>query len=218
MKKIVGIAALLAVMTVSASAFADGEAASTVIPAHYTGSSSDSVDVDADGYSTVLITKDANDSIVYIDQASSAFSGSMNFLLKSINPSTDAGRYTVLLGSGSGDPKETYFYVGVDSNGATDVYMDRLQNERTEDEGLTYDIGYFADVAIADVSSFSSLKVGYRNSGSTVYAGLPFNQGSYTEISGEGNVHLYFQLNDVPADKKDDIAVYLSTATLPSSQ
>ena len=220
MKRLAALAAILAMAAVQSVALADSD---FTYPAEYTGGSSDSAKVGADdvaGYSTVLITKDEPDGeIVYVNQADSAYSGAQNFLLKS-NPAV--GKYKVLLGSGSNNasPKETYFYVGVDSDEEGDLAMNRLRNEESGAGTGTYNIAYYAMVPAGNLNSYNSLKVGYKEGNSSpVYGGFDLSEGTWvpTYYTGNGNIYVIFQLNDVPNTIKDSVAVYLSEDTVSSS-
>ena len=69
MKRIVCLAALTAVLSISVTAFAD-DTVDFTFPAEHVGYSSDTASVNAAGYSTVFIAKDEeNGEIVYIEQA-----------------------------------------------------------------------------------------------------------------------------------------------------
>ena len=145
----------------------------------------------------------------------------MNFLLKT-NP--EIGRYTVKLGSSTGSPTETYFYVGADSDNSSDLYMKRLQNEEyngddPEAEDLTWNIGYYATVTADEYENYTYLKVGYKDGATTKYGSFTLKGvGDYpATYSGEGDLYLIFQLNNVPTANKDSAAVYLSTTSGPSS-
>ena len=207
MRKSAIAAVFLAVMTVNISVFAD-----FTDPAWYTGDTRDKAEVNAGGYSTVIITKDSDGSIVYLNQADSIYSGSMNFLLKT-NP--EIGRYTVKLGSSTSSPMETYFYVGADSDNpgdSGDLYMKRLQNERDNGDG-TYDIGYYAMVNSTQYGNYTYLKVGCKNGDANKYGSIQLKAGDYTQYSGSGDIYLIFQLNDVPAAYRDSAAVYLGPSS-----
>ena len=205
MRKSAIAAVFLTVMTVNISVFAD-----FTDPAWYTGDTRDKAEVNAGGYSTVIITKDSDGSIVYLNQADSIYSGSMDFLLKS---DPEIGRYTVKLGSESGTSTQTYFYVGADSNNpgdSGDLYMKRLQNEEPngepDDSETTWNIGYYAMIPVEDYSGYNYLKVGYKDGDTLKYGSAP-------TYSGEGSLYLIFQLNNVPSDQRYSAAVYL----VPSS-
>ena len=87
-------------------------------------------------------------------------------------------------GSGSASPKETYFYVGVDSDEAGDLAMNRLRNEESGAETGTCNIGYYAEVPADVFSAYESIKVGYDQSGSSVYGGFPLNAENWTTYTG----------------------------------
>ena len=208
MKRIVCLAALTAMLSISATAFAD-DAEVFTLPADYVGGSSDSATVNADGYSTVLITKDEeNGEIVYIDQADDAYSASETFLLKT-DPAY--GKYKVTLGSETG-AYNTYFYVGAYSDNNEDIAMTRLQNEKDNEDG-TFNIGYYTDVAADFAETYNSIKVAYA--GAPSYGGFDLaDNWDDTHFEGEGRLYLVFQLNDVPSAMKDSVSVFLSKNTV----
>ena len=212
MKRIVCLAALTAVLSISVPAFAD-DANNFTFPAEYTGGTSDTASVDADGYSTVLIAKDEeNGEIVYIDQADNVYTGVVPFLVKS-DPAV--GKYKVMLGSETGEPYQTYFYVGVDSPNSADKAMTRLQN----DEGSsTRKIGYYTTVSGNDYDNFTAIKVCYTNKGVLTYGGFPIDRWDETVYSGSGALKLIFQLNDVPEAWSDSISVYLTKDNLSDNK
>ena len=204
MKKLLCLAALTAILSISITALAE-DTETFIVPAEYTGGTSDSATVNAASYSTVLITKDEEDGkIVYIDQANSPYSGAQNFLLKS---DPDVGKYKVTLGSENG-AYQTYFYVGVDSLNASDKAMTRLQNE-VQNTDATYNVGYYTELAASQASTYKSLKVGY--SGNAKYGGFDLAGAVWdTNYSGEGDLYLVLQLNDVPSAWRESVTVFLS--------
>ena len=205
MKRIVCLAALTAVLSISVLALAEDTETFT-FPAEYTGGTSDSATVNAAGYSTVLIAKDEeNGEVVYIDQADNKYTAAQSFLLKS-DPAV--GKYKVMLGSETGEPYQTYFYVGVDSLNSSDKAMTRLQKE-VQNTDETYNIGYYTYLDANDAKTYKSLKVGYA--GDKKYGGFDLSGGNY---SGSGDLYLIFQLNDVPPDWKDSVTVFLSPDTV----
>jgi len=206
MKRIVCLAALTAVLSISVPAFAD-DANNFTFPAEYTGGTSDTASVNADGYSTVLIAKDEeNGEIVYIDQADNVYSSGSDFLVKA-NP--EVGKYKVTLGSETREPYQTYFYVGVDSLNSNDKAMTRLQNEKLNEAETGYNIGYYTELAARDAKTYNSLKIGYA--GNAKYGGFDLTGGAWdTNYSGEGDLYLVFQLNDVPSAWRESVTVFLS--------
>ena len=223
MKRLAALATMLAVMTANSAVLAD-----FTDPAWYTGDSRDTAQVNTEGYSTVLIAKEsdsdtvADNDIVYVNQAddpATGFVDAMVFLLKN-NP--EIGRYTVTLCKKNGEQTETYFYVGADSNNDNDIYMKRLQNEEPngdpDESDTTWNIGYYAMVSADDYGDLNSLKVGYKDGATLSYGGFSLKEGTYPATSGDGDIYLIFQLNDVPAAYKDSAAVYLSQDSVSSSQ
>ena len=213
MKRLATFAAILAIFAIQTAALADG----FTEPAQYTGGDVDTAQVNADGYKTVLITKDDSDgTIVYIGQAANAFEGEKDFLIKS-DPAI--GKYVLKMGSKDGrSTYQTYFYVGVDSNNEEDLYMRRLQNERDNPDGSS-DIGFYTTVSADIYNDYKSLKVGFKGGVTPPrYGGFSLKAGDYpTSYSGEGDLYLIFQLNGVPSAYKDSAAVYLSKSDVSDS-
>ena len=208
MNRIVCLAALTAVLSISLTALAE-DTEKFVLPAGYVGSTSDTASVNAAGYSTVLIAKDEeNGEVVYIDQADNVYTGVVPFLVKS---APAVGKYKVMLGSETGEPYQTYFYVGVDSLNSSDIAMTRLQNE-VQNADKTYNIGYYTVVAADYASTYHSLKVGYT--GNSKYGGFDLSKNWDDTHYTSGNLYLIFQLNDVPSDWKDSVTVFLSPDTV----
>ena len=108
----------------------------------YNPGTANSVEVtDATNKKTVLITADGG-AIVYVDQASDVFSATEEFKLKS-----DAadGKYTVKLGSDTGDVETKDFYIGM-TNSATDKELKKPETGATvTNADNTVNIGYRAD-------------------------------------------------------------------------
>ena len=199
------------IMAVQSVAFAD-----FTDPAWYTGDTRNKVEVGTSGICTVLITKESeNNKIVYVNQADDVFDGSIPFLLKE-NP--EIGKYTVGLGSENGLKRETYLYVGADSNNSNDLYMKRLQEEEQNEDNQTWNIGYYATVNETQYGNYTYLKVGYKEGDDTKYGSFLLRDGDYTSYSGEGDIYLIFQINNVPTAYKDSVAVYMSTDDGLSSQ
>ena len=212
MKRIVCLAALTAILSIGVTAFAEDTETFT-FPAEYIGGTSDTASVNAADYSTVLITKDEeNGEIVYIDQADNVYTGVVPFLVKS-DPAV--GKYKVMLGSETGEPYQTYFYVGVDSSNLDDKPMTRLQNDEGADKR---NIGFFTTVSGDDYDDFAAIKVCYTNKGVLTYGGFPIDKWDETVYSGSGALKLIFQLNDVPEAWSDSISVYLTTDTLSENK
>lgn len=206
MKRIVCLAALTAILSIGVTAFAEDTETFT-FPAEYIGGTSDTASVNAAGYSTVLITKDEeNGEIVYIDQADNVYSSGSDFLVKA-NP--EVGKYKVTLGSETREPYQTYFYVGVDSLNSNDKAMTRLHNEELNEAETGYNIGYYTELAANDAKTYNSLKIGYADN--VKYGGFDLAGGAWdTNYSGEGDLYLVLQLNDVPSAWRESVTVFLS--------
>ena len=201
MKKLAAFAMAITVLSLSVTALADvaaTDSGKTVAETTVTG---------AGDYSTVLIT-DSSGNPVYINQDSSKFKASVDFLLKE-NP--NYGKYTVRLGGENVTPTSTYFYVGVDAPKQGDVAMKRLQNEEQNADKSGYNIGYYTEVEADDVSKYNSLKVGFADH--PTYGGVDLDGDAWdkTHYSGSGDLYIIFQLNDVPSVWKDSVTVFLST-------
>lgn len=160
----------------------------------------------AEGKSTVLIYKgDTNttptsENIVYVDQATSPFNASTNFLLKA-DP-TD-GAYTVKFGSSDGTSAETSFFIGmIDTD--KDVQLTKIDGkdgykEVVDNGGTTYNIGYKATIEIEN--GYKSLII--KKGDSYMGCALP------STFSGKGNAEIGIQING--ASSLDEIeGVWLS--------
>ena len=81
-------------------------------------------------YSTVLITKDDDSSIAYLNQATSVFATSMEFMQK--DGSAD-GDYTIKLGNASGETKEITFTIASTQpeQPAEEVEMEQLNGSES---------------------------------------------------------------------------------------
>ena len=89
---------------------------------------------------TVLITAE-NGTIVYVDQASDVFTATEEFMLKN---GIDDGKYTVKLGSDTGDAVEKVFYIGM-TDSEKDIKLDKPASGATaKNEDNTVNIGYMA--------------------------------------------------------------------------
>ena len=186
---------LAAVLTMAAATTAFAETSATY------GSENNQVTVgdDINTYSTVLITNDRSDDIVYVNQESDVFSASMDFLLKN---EPDPGEYTVLLGNASGSTKTAKFVIG---SVKTQLKMDRLDEEQSTDG--TYKLAFTLTDDISDYNVIT-VKVGDKMGG--FYIDDVFGHVS-------GYVNLGLQINNVPMEDKDKIEVYLGTGSLGSS-
>lgn len=212
MKVKVLIPAMLCAMSICGSiAYADNIAA-------YTGGSENTATItDTSDYSTVLITKASDnpiskDSVAYIYQADNVFDASMNFILKA-NPSV--GLYNVKLGNEEGTSASTTFYIGVNSNNDSDVPMTRLSSNRSADG--KYSTGFFRTVSASEYESYNSLKVGYNNGEQDVYGGFVLKDNGFPQTTGEGDLTLIFELNQIEEDEIDSVSVFLSTDEVGSA-
>ena len=216
MKKIVLISALAVMLSINVAAYA----ADTTTTAAYTGGSANSAKVaDATGYSTVIITKDnSNDplgEIVYINQTETGFT---DFLLKE-NPSV--GKYNIMLGNIAGDKRSATFYIGVNSEKATDTPMTRLSytETQTENSDTYYTAGFYLVTDLTTFNNFNSIKVGYNNGNTDVYGGFPRdNDAWHTPIAttGGGEIKILFVLDHIENHELDSVSVFLSPDELQS--
>ena len=207
MKKIAAFAITITVLSLSITALADATATDsgkTTATTTVTGAGS---------YSTVLITDCSDDNnIVYVDQADTIFDAQVDFLLKA-NP--NYGKYNVKLGGENVDPTSTYFYVGVDADPQKDdVPMKRLSYTGTSTENNTtyYTAGFYKTVEADELKDYKSLKVGYNNGTQTVWGGfdLTKNWSYLPEISGDGDLVLIFELDQIEANEIDSVLAFLS--------
>ena len=149
---------------------------------------------------------------MYVDQADTIFDGQVDFLLKA-NP--HYGKYNVKLGGENVEPTSTYFYVGVDADPQNnDVPMKRLSytGTSTEDNTTYYTAGFYKTVGAAELEDYKSLKVGYYNGEKTVWGGfdLTKNWSSLPVMTGEVELVLIFELDQIEADEIDSVLVFLS--------
>lgn len=225
MKKIAGLLTVAVIVSYGVNVFADSDAA-------YSGSVSNEVDItDTNYYSTVLITKesdnaDPNDlsafssSVVYMDEMDDTFTEAlMHFMIKA-NPSY--GKYKVSLGSWSGDTASTYFYIGVDTPSG-DTAMTRLGEKQVDN---LWRVGYAAVVDPGVYNACQSIKVAFDSNpvanvistpSTVTFGGYNLEEDDYPQkpvATGEGDIQLAFQINDVPAVYKDSITVFLSASEL----
>lgn len=146
---------------------------------------------EAAGKTTVLIYKGnaatpTAGNIVYVDQATSPFNASTNFLLKA-GP-TD-GEYTVKFGSSDGTSAETSFFIGmIDTD--KDVQLKKIDGtdgyKEVVDNGVTtYNIGYKATIDIENGYKSLIIKKGNSYMGCT----LP------STLSGSGSAEIGIQIN-----------------------
>jgi len=216
MKRLAAIVALATIFSVSGTAFAD---AIDVDALYNNGSSTNTnaAEVSATSYSTVLITKDAAPNageVVYVNQADGSFTDGQLFLLKS---GAEPGWYTVKVGNSSGDMGETKLYVYGVTQQSGDLPMTRLPGEETSTKGGK-NIGYYTTISATDYNNtYNSVKVGFTDGSTTNYGGFALRDGAYTTLSGEANVRLLFQLNNVNTEYADSIGVFLSPQTVGST-
>ena len=192
MKKIAGLIALAIVLSVGITAFADGTADYNVTNNAVTVGNS------VTDYETVLITKDSDNSIVYVNQAENTFNASIAFLLKA-NP--DTGSYTVELG-GTDSDVETMTFTIVET-GNNDYEMTLAGSEEREDG--KFNVGFHIQSEI--ISSYHSIKVRFNKGGTPTTGGYHLPDFG---VVGPGSFSFAFQINGVPEAEKDSIRVYLS--------
>ena len=208
MKKLAAFAALATVLAVSVTAFADASADASVA---YTGGAENTATVTGiNGYSTVLIT-DSENNIVYVNEEDSAFSGIKNFLMKN-SGSQLVGQYTARFGSGSGNYETKTFYVGVKSTDESDVPMTRLSSNLEDEVNNTYSTGFFRTVSAKEYGDYNSLKVGYKNGSQDVWGGFALKGNGFPETitTGEGDLALVFELNEIEEKQIASVSVFLS--------
>ena len=206
MKKVAWAALAAVTVLFNTAVFADATAS-------YTGTEDNAAAVSGAGsYEVICITKDdANVSgitegnIVYLNQASDVYSGSMDFLLKA---NASPGKYKVRFGSSSVAPAPAYFYIMEAKNDSNvdDTSMTRLGEEAA---GSGYNIAYTITANIGSFADYKSVKVVFHDeTEGDLVGGFEFNSGNYGVISGE--TMLVFQLNGVPEQYRNSVSVYLS--------
>lgn len=195
----IAAAAMLSIGT--AALAADGAAEDIYNKTDYSVS-----DPNAAEYKTVLIA-DPNDVPVYIDQASgSCFGETAEFFLKE---SPDRGTYTVRYGTEDGYIESKTFIVGVDPANA-ETKMDPIQEGGiNKNEDGTLNVGFTASVS-AEIQ-YRSVILKQGSNGMCMGYDIAFD----SIISGEGNVLVGIQINNIPKEIYDGgIEVYLSTKSV----
>lgn len=194
MKKLTVLAVLLLAMTASGIAFAEG------ITGEY-DSQDNGVSTDVSGYSTVIITKGTSDiseeNVVYINQADSAFDGTVQFLLKGESP--DDGKYKITVGGNpNADTASKVFAIGV-GTAAGDVPMDKKAYIAAEGTGF-----------IANNVKLNEFKSILVKTGGKVMQ-MNICDVLDTIITGEGVVNIGVQLNGLTDENAE---MYLRPAEL----
>lgn len=161
----------------------------------------------------IIIAGEASDTptesnIVYLNQADTSFSGSVDFLIKS---SPADGVYTIMFGGDDGVSSET-FRIGMNEK-AGDVVMTAIEGENgvaavTDDQGkTTYNIGY---TATAKLGNYNSIIIKTAD-GTYMGCSLPT-----PNMEGDGATTLGIQINGVESTS-DIETVWLSTRTVDDS-
>lgn len=159
---------------------------------------------DISAYTTVLITNDSTDDIVYVCQAESTFEASMDFLLKT-NPA--AGNYTVKLGRADMRSAKTMSFT-VDAAEFTKTQT-QMTKRVSEDMGNgKYRMSF--NLNAVNLSGYNVITVKIGN----VLGGYDLSD-VFPNMSGDVNLGL--QINNIPSEYKDIIEVYLGYGTLSSN-
>ena len=209
MKKTVAFAAIVTVLSAGSAAFADEPSVA------YTGGNVNTATVTGAGDYSVVLIKDSDNNIVYVDQNNSSFDSVVNFL---IQDSPDVGTYTAVFGSDSGEPVVKSFYIGIGSDKIGDVPMTRLSytGEMEENSTKYYTAGFSLVTTAEAFRGYSSIKVGYNNGEDDIYGGFPLNEHWTPEISGNGSIMLVFVLDHITKDELPSVSVFLSNDPLGS--
>lgn len=182
-KSLICMTAVVAMMFATVTSYASGS--------YEIGKNSASFDA-AEGKSTVLIYKGGtdieptSDNIVYVSQASGAFSASTSFMLKA-NP--DDGLYTVRFGDSDGTTATTSFYIGtIDTANDVKLTMIAGAGGYNEVDGK-YNIGYTVD----DLDLSKGYKSIIIQKSDDTYMGctIPIT------LSGKGTLKVGIQINGV---------------------
>ncbi|MGN1092839.1 MAG: hypothetical protein ACI4RS_04220 [Monoglobaceae bacterium] len=90
----------------------------------------------AKGKRTVLIKNDETDTIVYVNQAETAFTAATQFLIKKETPAD--GMYTILLGGDDGQNVTSTFYIGMNYDSGDIKMVKRINPEDQIENGVRY--------------------------------------------------------------------------------
>ena len=197
MKKLTALAALLLAVSAGTTAFAQTE---------YDPTNESVTTSDQSSYKTVLITKGDGaeptaDNIVYMAQANTGFGAGTDFLLKQ-NP-TD-GVYTIRLGGGSnGQTATAKFAIGVGVTGYDTPLEALTEGEVASEDNTTYSLSFVTPNTGVRLTNGAVILVKIDN---TVMA-YPIDNN--INISGDVTAILGVQIDDVPAEDKDNVKVYL---------
>ncbi len=169
------------------------------------------LDIDAADNKTVIIMKvDSTDDaefedsdIIYVDYEASGLESASGFMLKN---NLDEGLYKVIL-----DNKTSYFEIGTVIK-TTDIAMtgNDIAEYSDADGNKVYKKGFLATVSADDYFNCNSVKLVY-NQVIGAWSLTDSEPSHETQISGEGEVVLGVQINNIP-DKAtaDNLSLYLS--------
>ena len=208
-KSLICMTAVAAMMFATVTSYASGS--------YETGNNSASFDA-AEGKSTVLIYKGdtdiapTSDNIVYVNQASGAFSAGTSFMLKA-NP--DDGLYTVRFGDSDGIVDTISFYIGtIDISNDVALTMIAGTDGYKEVDGK-YNIGYTSDSL--DLSKGYKSIIIQKSDDSYLGCTIP------TTLSGEGTITVGIQINGVAGTLEGETltpeikGVWLSTRSIETA-
>lgn len=202
-KALICVTALAAAATASATSYAATyDAANQTVSA--TVPENKKTVVIMQGDETTLPTEANESKIVYMDEAETAFSSSVNFLIKE-NPAE--GQYTIMLG-GDGAIEYQTFYVGMNS-AAGDEPLEAAVNEKVigADGKETYNVGYTGAVPL---KTYKSVIIKTQKGD---YMGFDVDM---TSLEGSGTANVGIQINGVESVTGDNAIanVWLSTRTI----
>lgn len=220
MKKLFVCMTLVLSMSACATAFA----AENYVDYNY--DETNSVTNPANGYKTVLITKDSeagvtSDSIVYVDQSESGFDTAAQFLLKE-NPAP--GYYTATFGTdNAGIVSTSYsFVIGKGVKIQTSDQMAFIEEDDvsdytyTDSNETTYKRAYQLTTSLDAYESYDSVKLVYNNSDPesedddfTVMGAYPKNMlFEESTLSGAGDIFLLVQFHGMTKNEYDNASTW----------
>lgn len=215
MKKIFASIALIVSVFTASGVFAAGTVNYNYPTEGQTNTNSITAPEDVSTYKTVMIKKDSNGAIVYIDQAESGFAAATNFLLKT---GTDEkyGYYTATFGGAeNGTPVSYSFVIGDVPIQAGDKMAVADEPEFQEGESeFWYKKGFIFSTTGSKYSEFRSIKLVDSSTSKCIGA---VKVPSHT-ISGESEVDFGITVFNIPEQYKDNLVLYYSTDSVTNQE
>lgn len=146
-------------------------------------------------FSTVLIKRDADNSIVYLNQAEGFFSAFTDFLL---NDDAENGDYTIKLGNFTGDSKEIKFTI---SNQVVPLIPETEMIKLGDEPSSTADHKNYAyGVVGAKLGQYDAIKIVIGEGVNAKVGGFRLKDilGTQLELDPECKVNFSIQINNVP--------------------